>query len=517
MNKNLFLGMLLLMTFSLSLSAQYQQRGFCGTDNMALIPGLLHNKEAIKNGLITSRDDVTYIPITWHLIGRNDGSGKASIADVLDLMCSLNRDFEVANFHFYIKKINLGINSTSVYNDPFQAFNGIFNFQQDPEAINIFIPKSADNDPNDGQNTLGAYYGSKDWLMMGQTEVNGTSATIAHEIGHFFNLPHPHLGWDSENYDEAVHGNPAPAFSPAATPTELQDGSNCETAGDLICDTPPDYNFGFGWNNCNYNRGTMDPNGDIVDPMEINFMGYFLNCPRDEYTFTPMQIEIMQADYMDNSPQTVHSNGRAYLHTNHVPTTTPIDQAPVLISPLNDDPVPGATGVELQWEDVPGATRYLVEISRVASFAIDPIEVIAWGSSYSPVEYDFEENKRYHWRVTPWSNGYFCGPSSTTGSFTTGVGVSTKNPEFVKSWTVFPNPVGADAKLTVNIHSDESFEAQFSLYNITGQLIKSFGKQDIQLGDNNIELAIDGFNNGVYTLAVRSEEGLLKKRIVVSK
>ncbi|MEZ4948184.1 MAG: hypothetical protein R2784_02135 [Saprospiraceae bacterium] len=48
--------------------------------------------------------------------------------------------------------------------------------------------------------------------------------------------------------------------SPNGSPTELQDGSNCTTAGDKICDTPPDYNFGLINGNSCYG-GAKDPNG----------------------------------------------------------------------------------------------------------------------------------------------------------------------------------------------------------------------------------------------------------------
>lgn len=504
------------MTFMLSLTAQYEQRGFCGTDNMALIPGLIANKEAINEGLITFRDDVTYIPITWHLIGLNDGSSKVLLSKVIDQMCSLNEDYEVANFHFYIKSIN-NINNTNIYNDYSIAVNGVFNFQKDGNSINIFVPKTADDTPGDGSNTLGFYDPGRDWLVMGKGEVNGSSATLAHEIGHFFNLPHPHLGWDAESYDEAEHGNPAPNFSPGGIPTERQDGSNCETAGDMICDTPPDYNFGFGWSNCNYNAGTMDPNGDVVDPMEINFMGYFLNCPREEYTFTPMQVDIMLADYMNSGPDIIHNHPRTHLQSNYVPALAPITEQAVLTSPVGGETTPGANAVEFQWEDVPGATQYVVEIDRVSSFAVQPISMIAWGSYiYVDMPDYFEADKSYHWRVRPWSDGQFCGPA-VTGTFRTGVGVATKDPDYVKAWKVFPNPIGTNAYLMVNIQSDQNFEAQINLYNITGQLVRSFGQRAIHLGDNNFDLNLDGFSNGVYTLTIQTEEGLLKERVVVSR
>ena len=73
-------------------------------------------------------------------------------------------------------------------------------------------------------------------------------------------------------------GNPAPASSPGGIPTEKMDGSNCETAGDYLCDTPPDYN-GFGWDDCDYDGGAQDPMGVEIDPEERLIYGLLPQLP----------------------------------------------------------------------------------------------------------------------------------------------------------------------------------------------------------------------------------------------
>lgn len=91
------------------------------------------------------------------------------------------------------------------------------------------------------------------------------SNTISHEVGHEFSLAHTH---------HTQFG------------VELVDGSNCETAGDLICDTPADPNR---IDLCNTNciwRGTyedengydiylLDANGDKYNPDVNNIMSYY--------------------------------------------------------------------------------------------------------------------------------------------------------------------------------------------------------------------------------------------------
>ena len=55
------------------------------------------------------------------------------------------------------------------------------------------------------------------------TAAGGNDTTLSHELGHYFDLYHTH---------ETSFG------------TECPSGSNCQSAGDMVCDTPADPNLG---------------------------------------------------------------------------------------------------------------------------------------------------------------------------------------------------------------------------------------------------------------------------------
>lgn len=83
--------------------------------------------------------------------------------------------------------------------------------------------------------------------------------TIAHEMGHFFNLLHTFEG----------------------SGAELVDGTNCTTAGDLVCDTPADP-FVDGtpqsnWvdPNCRFINSLTDATGNYYNPDLGNIMSYY--------------------------------------------------------------------------------------------------------------------------------------------------------------------------------------------------------------------------------------------------
>ena len=111
-----------------------------------------------------------------------------------------------------------------------------------------------------------------------------TVEDIVHKIGHLFGL---HDTW---NLDEP----------------ELVDGSNCTSTGDYLCSTPGDPYQPFSLipfidNDCNFNIGIQDANGDYYDPEVGNLMSGYGKCRNG---FTLEQYETMKALYesLDYAP-----------------------------------------------------------------------------------------------------------------------------------------------------------------------------------------------------------------------
>lgn len=495
--------------------AQQHNHKWCGIsrEDAAIIQQRLReNKAALQNQPVITRD-IRYVPVKFHLIAKTDGTGMVAKNKVLDQLCILNEEYAELGLQFYIKGGFNYIYNNTAYSNHQATTNTIMTFQRDNTAINIYIPESASSPDQPGPGVVLGYYSPfKDWLVIAKSEVGKAGLTFPHEMGHFFSLNHPFLGWDHEQWEQAEHGNPVmmTVAPDGVTPVELANGSNCETAGDEVCDTPADYLFGFGWDDCNFTTQVRDRNNELLNPDERLWMNYFFGCNVDDYYFTDMQQQLILQDYF--------SSRRNYIRSNFTPTLTEITEKPNLEYPANTEELGFFNSVELDWAAVPGAEAYLLQISLVPTFPSSSLTVydeVVYGDS--KVITTLDANRTYYWRVRPFSAYRTCTEFSSIFSFKTGSLVSSRENELVELFNVSPNPASSGQELTVGIRSGSTFEGRLTMFSITGQLVRDYGKAAVQTGANTFSLPLSGLDAGVYLLALDTEKGKLYQRVVVAR
>ncbi len=495
--------------------SQQVQTPICGNaqDQSELLPRLNENKlvmEALRAAANDRDGDIRYVPIHFHLVGDPNGSGKHKESKVLDQLCKLNVAYFPVGIQFYLSPhptqglFDKSINHNGVYLD--QTNELTMQLRRHANAVNIYVvqepvPPASNNPPG---SIVQAYYNpSKDWIVARKSETNGNepNVTIPHEMGHLFSLPHTFYGYESNPFDgPSDAGWPiAPVLAPngGGVTTERVNGTNCNTSADHICDTPPDFNNGYGWSNScpTYNGGAKDPLGVLITPMQNNFMSYFNGC--SNYHFTQDQIDIMNADLSDVS--------RNYLDNTFVPfateITTPTD---LLISPANADTLSNFNNVLLEWQAVTGATHYLLEIDINSSFSTNFAQIFI-ETGTSKLLTNLVANKGYYWRVRPFNYLVSCA-AARLRSFRTPLTNSTVDIEGLTAWQLSPNPVnGQVARL--NLVAEQSFEATVRITDAAGRTISQYNHIEFPQGESIYELHTEGLANGFYFVSLESGKG----------
>lgn len=476
----------------------------CGVsyqDGEQIINRMIRNRLQAANIPVQERGAITYIPIHFHLAASSLSVGRAKEWAALDQLCDLNEAYSPTEIQFYLSPhptlglFDKTINHDGVYTTQTNTF--LMSTKRHANAINVYVANEAASGNNQPGTTLAYYSPSFDWIVSRKDQINGTgNGTLPHEVGHFFSLPHTFFGWESGSFTSASAGWPkAPAISPGGASTERQNGSNCTTAADRICDTPPDYNFGFVQGNCNpYNGGAQDPLGELVNPMENNFMSYFSNC--SNYQFTAGQVTEMKQD--------IAAADRNYLDNSFSPTTTTLTvPTDFMLEPTQNSTTATYDRVTFKWATVPEATYYLFEVDIAPSFISTKLQTqLMTGSASTTTTVTLEANRTYYWRVRPFNVYTTCG-TFPNRSFKTSTTSALSDLPQIMSAEVAPNPItGSDLNLLIN--AAESFEMQLSLTDATGRVLIQENSVQVSAGEQSLPINVESLPNGAYFLTLRT-------------
>ena len=197
----------------------------------------------------------------------------------------LNEGFAKAFIKFELAKIDTIYSSlliSDLSKESYQPYRQFSNEHDLPDMITLFL---FDYDKNlctkNGNSISCSRSGGFSYVLSSLTNnlvlskfELGDHKIIVHEFGHFFGLYH--------TFENFQFGK------------EKADGSNCDIAGDRLCDTPADpgniYEVHVNYSLCEMVGNTDPETGMEYKPMINNYMAYYRPCYLKKYEFTPMQL-----------------------------------------------------------------------------------------------------------------------------------------------------------------------------------------------------------------------------------
>jgi len=506
--KHLSLLLFLLAAFSLRSQEEFDKNSLkpCGTVSHidSWMKKYLASPESFPEG-----DDTLWVGVQIHLLAKDDGTGRLSTERMLDALHRLNLDYGPSGIRFYCKNDWNLINNTTWYqHDSLTQGIAMMFANNVPDLLNAyFMVKAAGNC---GYNL--PYAG----VAMSHGCTGAGDHTWTHEVGHALSIQHPFIGWEGKIYNPA---NPTPdtltydythfhstpdTIVPAPLDTalvEYVDGSNCGIAADRICDSGPDY-LSSRWDCNSQGLSTVeqkDPSGATFRSDGTLFMSYASdNC---QTRFTPQQTQIM----------------RAKLQTVKAAWLAPAAPAPIiagtttLISPINFAHATAASAL-LTWTAVPGATHYLVQVSKVSGYGANDFEAIV--TDTFALTGQLLPNWNYYWRVRPY-NCASVSPFSSNGRFT----AKTVHVQSASEagWRVYPSLLAAGQPVLLEIPENwASQSADFQVFD-TGSRLMWQQKLSLENRRQVLRLPSENWPAGVYNILCSGKAGVFRQTVVLSK
>jgi hypothetical protein len=264
----------LLLSLSVSLVLAQAEPHACGQINTPEQIAFLKANNPNLSQSFRSVMDTIFVPILFHRIADENGNGAVTEAACASALVELNALYASGNIIFKEVQSPRLIADSAFFDYQYSEEFALRQAHEVSGVINVFIPDRASS--TSGGQVCGYAYlppTRRDLtIVKASCFTNGT--TLGHEVGHFLGLYHTH---GTSNCGSLTD--------------ELVDGSNCETRGDDVCDTPADPNLlsidcdrYVVDRDCDYTGTEVDANADAFAPDTRNIMSYSRQACRQHFS-----------------------------------------------------------------------------------------------------------------------------------------------------------------------------------------------------------------------------------------
>lgn len=439
------------------------------------------------------------VPVTTHITLGQDGERAIPVAQMLDAFCQLNQDFKPTGIQFYIDQIRY-IDRADYYDHTrIEQAIDMMTTENLPGTVNVYFVNTAVVEDACGYNLVDQNRESLGMTLAGSC-TRGSNSNWAHEMGHYFSLPHTFNGWEGILHDYRL---PAPEFV-NNVPVERADQSNCAVSGDGFCDTPPDYLNGRWYcaEDGNSSFIQRDPENRAFRSDGSMIMSYAFDGCADR--FSPRQIMAMQ-------------NYLVSRRANHL--TPPPDQPGIrgvdvqLNFPLSGEALSNNQLVQFDWEPVDGALGYILEVSMLPTFSVLHAQEFVFTAGHNLR--NLPTNRTYYWRVRVFSRRNTCPSYSEVHSFDLRpLTTSTQSLPAVTSFQVQPNPITAGQHWTVQLRVQATTMVTAEIRSMQGQQLHQ-QVYTLNRGRQMLTVPSAGIPAGMYWLRLHNSDGQVTRKVIV--
>lgn len=467
---------IILLSFVFSYTIGFSQSDFCGTsvqDQQASIDQL----SQYQNIHIPDADPV-YIPLMIHNVSNDNSQGFYAPWNLFETLCTLNSDFKPSGIQFYLEKDFNYIKNTA-WNNHAEFYIGEQMMRQSnvKNMANCYLVA-------DPAGNCGYFTYAGDGVALNKSCLGKRSHTWAHELGHYFSLPHTFFGWEGIQYSSSKET--IEYQQDVRTPIETVTRDFCQNQADKFCDTKPDY-ISNRWT-CSSDGFSSTKLKDTKDSIFRVDGSLFMSYSNDECMnrFSSQQMDDMNMNYL---------GPRAYLkRTNVIPKFIekksfelqyPVDSVETLTS-----------NVVFSWEKVPNAKYYVLQISRTENFTI-VIKNLLLYDHYIEID-SLIQGKNYWWRVRAFSEFDFCGAESQVGFFKTEPIVTSTENEMTTESYLNPNPVSSYGYIQIHSNLYGNAVPDIFIRDLNG---KSFKPNSVLINTKSILVELGYLPDGFYLLS----------------
>lgn len=250
--------MMIFFMMVISKTNAQEKQTFCFT------PQVSKNLNTYKSSLSRiAVKDAYCLRIYVHVIRKSDGTGGQSVTDVYEALKILDDDYNPHGITFQWDNTIDYIDNDTYYSNPTTT---IYTVNNHTNGIDIYL---FDDSSAAGGRANGVGESSEFWVSGTYWDTPASSlvksSVISHEMGHVLFLWH------------TFHGTVNEGGSDTSQCKELVNGTNGNTCGDYVADTPADPHLSFNVNYpaCNWtSSGATDTNGDSYNPDTRLIMSY---------------------------------------------------------------------------------------------------------------------------------------------------------------------------------------------------------------------------------------------------